>query len=149
MNISGYHRQLHGQICRGIKQLSTQMPMICSFRYRWQLACLLSGCYGKGTYLVLVAGHLSAGNSVRMSHMSQTNCTMSCKERWALSVIVTSVELNLRLMLRLTSIPHCSVTVSTVHLPNRINSPVGLFIPLFSLYLCVVLFTTCVSFCTN
>jgi len=45
-------------------------------------------------------------------------------------------------------IPHCSFTVPTVHLPNHIISLISLFIPLFTLF-CVVLFTTCVSFCTN
>jgi len=43
---------------------------------------------------------------------------------------------------------HCSVTVSTVHLPNHIISLISLLIPLLT-FLCAVLFTTRVSFCIN
>ena len=47
-SISGYLRQLHGRICREIRRFSIRMPTTCLFRYRWLLACLLFGCYGKG-----------------------------------------------------------------------------------------------------
>jgi len=43
-----------------------------------------------------------------------------------------------------------SFTVSTVHLPNHIISPISLFIPLLSFFsVCVVLFTTSLSFCID